>query len=124
MYWAASSISQFQFDLIKLELTIPTLTSIEETRHFIKNATKKMDAFSISFSGGFYFVLLAGLASLVSFATQTCSQSSLALRYDFFFTLKNDKIDLQFVLLYLSCSVLEGRHLVALSLSVYFKNQQ
>ncbi|KAM7538989.1 hypothetical protein Aperf_G00000055507 [Anoplocephala perfoliata] len=80
MYWAASSISQFQFDLIKLDLTVPTLTSIEETRHFIKNATKKMDAFSISFSGGFYFVLLAGLASLVSFATQTCSQTSLALR--------------------------------------------
>ncbi|KAH9282158.1 hypothetical protein ECG_05968 [Echinococcus granulosus] len=80
MYWAASSITHFQFQLIKHQLAVPVLTSIEETRHFIKNATKKMDAFSISFSGGFYFVLLAGLASLVSFATQTCSRSAFVLR--------------------------------------------
>lgn len=80
MYWAASSITQFQFQLIKQQLRVPNLTSIEETRHYIKNATKKIDAFSFSFSGGFYFVLLAGLASLVSFATQTCSRSAFVLR--------------------------------------------
>uniref|UniRef100_A0A0R3TV47 TMEM127 domain-containing protein n=1 Tax=Rodentolepis nana TaxID=102285 RepID=A0A0R3TV47_RODNA len=80
MYWAASSISQFQFDEIKRNLPRLTFTNIEQTRSFIKNATKTMDAFSISFSGGFYFVLLAGLASLVSFATQTCSRSTIALR--------------------------------------------
>ncbi|VUZ43497.1 unnamed protein product [Hymenolepis diminuta] len=80
MYWAASSISQFQFDEIKRNLPNRTFTNIEQTRSFIKNATKTMDAFSISFSGGFYFVLLAGLASLVSFATQTCSRSTIALR--------------------------------------------
>lgn len=80
MYWAASSISQFQFDEIKRNLPRLTFTNIEQTRSFIKNATRTMDAFSISFSGGFYFVLLAGLASLVSFATQTCSRSTIALR--------------------------------------------
>ena len=80
MYWAASSVSQFQFQLLKNQFAIPPLTSIEETRYFIKNATKKLDALSISFAGGFYFVLLAGLASVVSFATQTLSRSTLALR--------------------------------------------
>uniref|UniRef100_A0A5K3FG84 MARVEL domain-containing protein n=1 Tax=Mesocestoides corti TaxID=53468 RepID=A0A5K3FG84_MESCO len=79
MYWAASLISQFQFKQLRIMIVIPTFSSIEETRHFINNATKKIDAFSVSFSGAFYFVLLAGLSSLVSFATQNCNGANISL---------------------------------------------
>lgn len=80
LYWVATIISQFQFSQLKLEHAIPTFTSVDETMRFIQNARAKIDGFSVTFSGSFYFVLLSGLFSLVALATRSVSDSANDLR--------------------------------------------
>uniref|UniRef100_A0A0V0J567 Transmembrane protein 127 n=1 Tax=Schistocephalus solidus TaxID=70667 RepID=A0A0V0J567_SCHSO len=71
MYWAASLISQHQFKQISAEFQIPVFSSSNETLQFIQNAKTQIDSFTLVFSGGFYFILLAGLFSIFALATRT-----------------------------------------------------
>lgn len=68
--WAASLVARFQFQQISMEFHIPSFSSSNETVQYIQNVKQRIESFSIAYSGGFYFVLLAGFFSVIALATR------------------------------------------------------